>query len=384
MSVIKKANSKNWYIKFTENGVPYERSSGTRIKAEAEAIERQLRTKLRDERHNPTASEITLKDTITAYLEDHTPPVLSAIYHQQMSGVCDRIQGTLSPSNATRYLHDPSNPNQPTAVTVQPLQITNMSEINAATLTAHYRQRVREGYKASTIHDEFQIIKRLMNYAAGDGKNSPHSKMTGFPTIKIGPGRQRVLTDGEIRDIRAAITTTLHVDLFDMLNYTGARYMDICKMTWANIDEAEDIITLKHYKTKRAIEIHMFPEVAAILKRRKAAPNAHSKWVFQNQKNDNHLHHCLYWWRSACSKTDVNSDEKLDTALNPQNHAEPAVPHHLRHTFANRLHRAGFTQEEIQTMMGHNDPKSSRRYSKPYDRNIVIGKKAESVFTDLF
>src|SRR5450759_3195347 len=68
MSIIKRGNSKCWYIQFQLNGRTYIRSSRTTVKKLAEQMEADWRTKLHAEQFMGKKQRITLREAVDQFV----------------------------------------------------------------------------------------------------------------------------------------------------------------------------------------------------------------------------------------------------------------------------------------------------------------------------
>jgi len=275
VAVYKNKKSPFWQIKFQHRGVKVEKSSKSTIKSEALRQERDLKKEIDNDHFYPKKPQISLEGACKKFLDVYKPPRWTKVYHKQASGVRDRLIGQLD--KPVRCVGDRDVP-------ITALAVGNVSEITTTKLDEHYSNRINQGYQPSTIHDEFQLLKRILRRARVDGNDCPALDTLEWPTINKGKGRERILTDQEIRDIRNNITDLRHRDFFDCLHMTGCRHMDIAKLAFQNVNFDENVITIYHYKSKQAIPYFMPKPVRAIIFRRHADPNRHPKWIFPNKK----------------------------------------------------------------------------------------------------
>jgi site-specific recombinase XerD len=95
----------------------------------------------------------------------------------------------------------------------------------------------------------------------------------------------------------------------------------------------------------------------------RAEAKTHTKWVFPNDKRDNHrpYHNC--WFQRAVERAGITG-KKIRF-------------HKLRSSFASKLVQNGASLFEVQQLLGHSDPQTTMIYASlvPTD----VSKKAASI-----
>jgi len=133
-------------------------------------------------------------------------------------------------------------------------------------------------------------------------------------------------------------------DLIVILLDTGARCGEIRTLQWPQIDLDQKAIRLWRPKVRNESIIFMTERVFQILARRQKQLTG--KYVFTN-KESGPRNHPRNSWRKAFDRAGLRD----------------CTIHTLRHTHATRLIQNGLSVYEVQTVLGHADPKTTMRYA---------------------
>jgi integrase len=151
-------------------------------------------------------------------------------------------------------------------------------------------------------------------------------------------GRTRVLTDGEVRDVVAALPHSFRY-LVAFLHQTGCRVSEALKLEARDVDLDLKRVTFRDTKSGgdrtvplTACALDIFPYIPA-------DPFAHLSQSAFNRA-----------WASARKKMGLEKDDQF-------------VPHALRHGAVTRWVRAGIPLPVVSQMAGHRSPKTTYRYS---------------------
>jgi len=227
MRLTKRPNSPNWFLEVQYRGNKYVRSTKTDHKPTAKKIAEDLYHQIQLESVKGPAKEITFKQAAERYfaLRKDTP---------SRSG----LQGTM---NTVLRIIDGN---------------LNLSEITGKHLNDFVEHRKQEGRKPQTIKHGVQFICAVMKQAKREGYDVADVEK---PSISVKPTRLRYLsTEEELRLLkeldpnRLANTVTSQIqrnlqdnyDLIVILLDTGARYGEIAKLIWEQIDLEKRTINL--------------------------------------------------------------------------------------------------------------------------------------------
>lgn len=333
MTILRRGKSKNWYIQFQVGGRTIIRSSRSTSRKVAEQMEARLRTEVHSH----------------AYL-GHKP---SLTVGQALDRFAAAKEGTPNYRNVLGYVR---------AITKVIAAGTPLEMVCADNIEEFCRARKAEGIGPQSLKHALNIFGGALKLAKRQGYRVPD---LAFPSIKVSAGRLRYLTVDEERallreldpdrqgrglpkdsrrgpEIRAGLQD-LH-DLVTILLDTGARCGEITRLEWHQIDLEGRLIRLWRPKVRNEGLIFMTGRVFDVFARRKA--QATGPYVFANKAGGprGHPHQS---WRKAFNRAGL----------------QDCTIHTLRHTHATRLIQNGMSVYEVQTVLGHSDPKTTMRYA---------------------
>ena len=200
-------------------------------------------------------------------------------------------------------------------------------------------------WKPTTSRNRLGLLKKIMEYAKGHGfkVNDP------FATIKI-PRPQLYQFDPKVcpDDVLQEFFKVLE-DRFKpvamILRYTGIRPVELSRLTPANVDFENKLLTIlsSQSKTKHPRQIPIHPSIVSYLE---MIPFKHKH------------HHLTNAFKVACRK--IKAKGKV-------------TPYVLRHQFATDLLNCGADIRTVQVLMGHTDIRMTARYTNP---NLATKQKA--------
>lgn len=351
MSVMKRGNSRYWYIQFQMNGKTYIRSSRTTNKKLAEQMETEWKAKLHAQEFLGRKDRITVRAAIDQF--------------------CDSKKGTAA------YMGLLS-----TAKTVGRLLPIHkaIDELNSHDLERFKRDRMEAGVSPQTIKHDFNLIRGAWKYSR---KLGYQVNDLDFPQVKVPKTPLRYLSDEEearllrcldprregsglrpyhLRDDEMKRALQDAYDLVILLLDTGARYSEIANIEWLRINLEDRTIRLWRPKVQNEGVLFMTDRVYDVLTRREAVRT--TSYVFQNRKGGprGYVSQSI---RKAMRKAGLN-----DCHI-----------HTLRHTHASRLIQNGMSVYEVREVLGHTDIKTTMRYAHLETRQVTS--KARDVINRL-
>lgn len=341
MSVLKRGNSKYWYIQFQFQGKTYIKSSRTTDKRVAERIEREWRVQIHSQQYLGEKESIRFSDILDQYIEtkDGTPNHSTLLCHKRIL-----------------------NRNFPVNI--------NLHEITNNDINNLYKQRIKQGVTNQTIKKSFDLIRGAWKY--GKKLGYQYSDIE-FPVLKLEKHRLRYLTDDEekrllkeldpnredngtvISSKRPKQIKDAMIDVYDLvviLLDTGARYSEIAKIEWTSINLNERTIRLWRPKVRNESILYMTDRVYSILSRRFII-NRSSLYVFTNKKGGPRNTATLPI-RKAIKRAGIVG----------------CTVHTFRHTHASRLIQNGLSIYEVKEILGHTDINTTLRYAHLEQREI--------------
>ncbi|MBX9604544.1 MAG: site-specific integrase [Bryobacteraceae bacterium] len=351
MGVIKRGNSRYWYIQFQLNGRTYIRSSRTTSKKAAEQMETDWRAKLHANQFLGQRPRILIREAMTQF--------------------CASKQGT---------------PNHPALlsrlkVVSQRLPAGKpLDELSLHDLERFKRDRQAEGVSTQTIKHNLGFIRCAWKYARKLGYQVAELE---FPEVKTPKHKLRYLSEDEERRLLAELdprregkglrryaqrddrikrTMQDAYDLVVVLLDTGARYSEIANIEWSRINLAAREIHLWRSKVQNETVLYMTDRVHRVLSRR--AGGSPGRWVFEN-KAGGPRGYASVAIRKALRRAGL-SDCRIHT---------------LRHTHASRLIQNGMSVYEVREILGHTDIQTTMRYAHLERRQVTA--KARDVIDQL-
>ena len=333
MSIVKRGNSKYWYMHFQFNGQIYIRSTRTTNKRTAEQMEIEWKAKLHSYQYQGRKQRITLADAFQQYKTSK--------------------KGIASFSNLVAH--------ETVLFRLLPMK-KHMDELTSHDLERFKQSRIAEGVGAEIIKYGLLLIKGTWKFAQKLGYQVSELE---FPTVKIPKVPLRYLTAQEESRLlielapdregsglkpmaeRSDELKRMMQDAYDLvilLLDTGARYSEIANIEWERIDLTERAIHLWRSKVQNETVLYMTDRVFEVLSRRlttKAGP-----YVFSNRDGEA---------RGYCTQ----SIRKAILRAGLQN----CRVHTLRHTLASRLIQNGMSVYGVREILGHSDIKTTMRYA---------------------
>jgi integrase len=351
MSVVKRGNSKNWYIHFQFNGQTYVKSSKTTNKKIAEAMEIELKAKLHAETYQGRKQRITVADAFH-------------MYKASKKGIASYNNLVAQETVLSRLL---------------PMK-KYIDELTSHDLERFKQARIAEGVGAEIIKYGLLLIHGTCKFAQKMGYQVSTLE---FPSVQIPKSPLRYLNEQEEQRLlkelspdregtglkplaeRSEELKRMMQDSFDLvvlLLDTGARYSEIANIEWSRIDLAERAIHLWRSKVQNETILYMSDRVFTVLSRRSADKT--SCYVFSNS-DGKARGYCTQSIRKAILRAGLHN----------------CKVHTLRHTHASRLIQNGMSVYEVKEILGHADIKTTLRYSHLESRQVMS--KARDVINRL-
>lgn len=351
MGVIKRGNSKFWYIQFQHNGQTFIKSSNTTDKKLAEIMEADWRKKLILNEVVGIKDRAEFDEVLTSYAESKK----ELASHGHILLLCRHLRKHFK---NIRYFDE---------ITTQEVERLKIEE-------------QRQGYSNQTIKHLMGVIRGAWKYAKRMGYQVNDLE---FPKVRVHNGKLRYLSFEEEKRLLKAIDPRREVkglapyaerhdllkqemqdkyDFLVMLLDTGARHGEIRTLEWSKVDLTERTISLWRPKVKNESILFMTDRVFQILERRKR--DSSSQYVFTNRSGG------PMGYRPASIRKAFQQAGLPDCSA-----------HTLRHTHTSRLIQNGLNIYEVKEILGHSDIKTTMRYAHIEQRSVSI--KAKDVIDRL-
>jgi len=342
MGVYKRGTSKYWYIQFQFNNKTYVRSSKTTEKSVARQIEREWRRKLHAEAELGIRERIKLVDALDQYITSKS----EIASYRNIQYRANRLAGYFGTG---KYL----------------------DELTYADLEALQRHERTTGNGSHTVNHLFTILRGTFKHAA---RNSYAIPTIEFPSVAIPRRPLRYLSSAEetalLRELdpsryqkgvshdtrnQALIRQDMqdNYDFVVLLLDTGARYSEIAKLRWTQVDLACRIIHLWRPKVSNESILYLTYRAFELLSRR--AKNSNSRFVFEN-RNGKARNYAPISIRKAFHRAGLSD----------------CTIHTLRHTHASRLIQNGISIYEVKEILGHADIKTTMRYAHLEQQEVSV------------
>jgi integrase len=250
---------------------------------------------------------------------------------------------------------------------IEDLGVTLVHELQPHTLLLHRAARLKSGSSVRTANLVTDRLRAMLTWAVRVGliATNPLAALPRLPENEATKRyRRRALSDAEIDALLAAardddLRTQRRISqlpLWRSLLETGARYGELVRVTWADVDFERALLTLRATNTKSRKErsIPLLPTLVAELRSlqpehvavlgRALRPN---DLVFRSPEGCPWPRHSVNINRMLRRLLAAAEIERLDArGLKFDVHA-------CRHSFASRLARAGVPITHAQKLLGH-------------------------------
>ena len=180
--------------------------------------------------------------------------------------------------------------------------------------------------------------------------------------LRVQNQRERYLTAAEARQVlRAAEASPCPEALaIRLLLLTGARKNEILRARWEHLHLDYHVLTVPLSKSGKARHIILSEEAEAVILSIPRKPDC--PWLFPARTVDRPLADIYRFWHSLRCELGL-SDVRI---------------HDLRHSFASLLVNGGHSLYEVQTLLGHHDPRTTMRYAHLGQESLLAAARAVS------
>lgn len=335
MAVFKRPGSAKWQIEFEYNGVPYRFSSKTADKRLAEEIEWQKRADVVRQHRIGATVTMTLGAAIKRYWTDVVQPSMPTNLSSTALSTRSRLKRLAAHFKAGTHL--------------QQITATKISEWKTSMLEA--------GKKPGTVDRYLDLLRSMLLKAKHEWGALADVPVIGRMKLKKKNSRERFLTAEE----EAALLKHADPDLADLIAValdTGGRRGDLLQLRWQDVLFDERLVAFLFTKNDEPRSVPMTDRVRKILEMRKSLPRpfpydptrlvrSDSRKGSRGRARKDRQPGMRSAWETARTKAGLG-DVRF---------------HDLRHTFASRLVMRGVDLYRVGILLGHKDPKTTKRYS---------------------
>jgi integrase len=348
MTILRRGNSKYLYVQFQIGGKTIIKSSRSTSRKVAEQLEAQLRTQAHGRIFLGHKPSLSLAEALNRFAATKT--------------------GTPNHRNVLGHIR--------TILRVIPGP-TLLERLSSDQIEAYCQSRRDAGIGSQALKHGIAALKGAIGLARRQGYLVAD---VAFPTVKLSAGRLRYLSPTEeaalLRELepnrqlnglskhtsRSPEMMAVLQDLYDLIVVlldTGARCGEIRALEWPQIDLEKRAIRLWRPKVRNESVIFMTERMFQILTRRHR--QLRGKYVFTNKAGGPRCHP-RNSWRKAFNRAGLHD----------------CTIHTLRHTHATRLIQNGLSIYEVQTVLGHSDPKTTMRYAH-LEQTTVTSKARDAI-----
>lgn len=165
-----------------------------------------------------------------------------------------------------------------------------------------------------------------------------------------------VLAISQVESLFSKLENLKHKTMLYLAYSAGLRVSEVVGMRVKHIHSERMVLQIKGAKGKKDRQVALSPGILALLRRYYTAYKP-SHWLFEGQYNGE-----SYSTRSL--------QQIFHRAKNAAKIKQDVTFHSLRHSYATHLHEAGTDIKLIQELLGHNDLKTTLRYTHVSQRTI--------------
>jgi integrase len=258
---------------------------------------------------------------------------------------------------------------------IDDLGVTHVHELQPHTLLLHRAERLKAGCSVRTANLVTDRLRAMLTWAVRVGlvASNPLASLPRLPENDATKRyRRRALSDAEIEALLQAardddLRTRRRVPqlaLWRALLETGARYGELVRVTWADVDFERALLTLRATNTKTRKE-RSIPLLGALVAELRALQPQHAAVLGRSLRPSD----LLFRSPEGCAwpRHSVNVTRMLHRLLEAAQidrvdaQGKKVDVHACRHSFASRLARAGVPITHAQKLLGHSTVEMTAR-----------------------
>ena len=342
MSVLRRGNSRFWYIQFQFQGQTFIRSSKTTDKKVAEQLEREWRRELHARAYLGKRERITVADAVAMFCRtkagtpNHRNLTIQSAHLSRLFRPT-RYLDTVTSDDTERLKRDREGEG------AGPASVRHLMNL----LRASWKHAKRLGYQVADLDfPRIKTVKHRLRYLNADEERrllvelDPQRKIIGLaPYSERHPALVQAMWDA--------------YDLVVLLLDTGARYSEIAGLEWRQVDLEGRTLQLWRPKVQNESVLYLTDRAHAVFKRRSQSTAAKG-FVFLNRKGGRR------GYASQAIRKAIVRAGLVDVTI-----------HTLRHTHATRLVQNGMSIYEVKEVLGHADVKTTMRYAHLEQRLVL-------------
>lgn len=222
-----------------------------------------------------------------------------------------------------------------------------------------------KGLASATCNRILAVFKTICSLAAMRGLlPQGQSPCAGGSPFKIHAQRERYLSQDEAQRLMRALEKSSRPEALAirLILLTGARKSEILKARWENVRLDLHLLIVPLSKSGKPRYIPLSHEAIAVICA--IARQADNPWLFPGHALGKPLSDLYLFWNNIRRELGLG-DVRI---------------HDLRHTFASFLVNAGHSLYEVQTLLGHSDPRTTMRYAHLGQASLLAAAETVSAF----
>ena len=227
------------------------------------------------------------------------------------------------------------------------------------------RDLAEEGLCPATCNRILAVFKSVCSLAMLHGVlPAGQSPCADVPPFRIHLQRERYLAPDEAQRLMRELERSARPEAaaIRLLLLTGARKSEILKARWENVRLDLRLLTVPLSKSGKPRHLPLSDAAVAVIRDLPRGPGC--PWLFPGHAPGKPLSDVYLFWdglRRGLGLADVRI-------------------HDLRHTFASFLVNAGHSLYEVQTLLGHSDPRTTMRYAHLGQASLLAAAQSVSCF----
>ena len=215
----------------------------------------------------------------------------------------------------------------------------------------------KKGKSAKTVHHALSLVRTVYNKAklwGHYGGENPAVKVS-YPKISDND-RVRFLSFEEVKTLLNELSKLRHTDTHDltlMAAFTGARYLEIASLSWADVDLETGYVTFLNTKNGKTRTVPIPASVKEMLLSRKSKDCSPSDLVFPTNQGKIRL--------QVPNSFPAIADKLFNQGVTDRR--QRVCFHTLRHSYISWLIMSGADLRTVQQISGHETMAMLKRYS---------------------
>jgi integrase len=226
-----------------------------------------------------------------------------------------------------------------------------------------FRDKLRaDGCSPRSVNQTLKILRRPFKLAFDEGLIR-HNPIAAIKRLRGSPAEKGVFTPDQVAQLLARAPNAEWKLLIAVGYYTGARLMDLSKLTWAAIDRKAHTIAFRQKKTGDALLIPIHPALQHYLDKVPSGVGRAPLLPSLASKSGTGKSGLSMAFKRIMNAAGIEAGvARMRTGKRGRNVSRLSF-HSLRHSFTSELARAGVASEIRQQLTGHRDDSSHRVYT---------------------